>query len=170
MSFLDATASRHAENVSPPPPAQASLKQMAGPAGWSDTHAAGRPRRGAQCTCASSRPPQKAKPPPGRPGREAPVKGRRHLLPGNPEASGVFSAAVKPGDPSTPQHCEGATSRRTADSRKAMSVLQSPRENARAEISGLCSKPCASTIFFFNPVCNIILLGEKHLSKSPERV
>lgn len=77
--------------------------------------------------------------------------------------------AVKPGDPSIPQHSEGTTSPQTADSRKSMAVLHSPRENANAKISGLGSKLYASAIFFFlNPVCSIILLGEKYLSNSPE--
>lgn len=63
-----------------------------GPAGWIDTRWQGGHHE-AHSVLVPATPSQNTKPPQGRPGREPPhhlpppVKGRWHLLPGNPEAS-----------------------------------------------------------------------------------
>lgn len=87
MSFLGSIASRHAENVSPWPPALASLKQMVGPAGRLEWCSRGREAE-MGCTVSVCQFPssQKAKPQQASPSGLNTRQIAQNMLPSSPEA------------------------------------------------------------------------------------
>lgn len=92
-----------------------------------------------------SRPPRK----PGHAGLQSgPQNGRQHLLLGSPKATWVCRAALKPGEPSTPQLSQGTQLSRTTESGNLMPVLSTSRANAKAwEAAALWRKRCTLPLF-----------------------
>lgn len=90
----------------------------------------------------------------------------RHLLLGNLEATGVCSAALKPADPSIPQHSEETQLSPGQSIEKSMPVLYISRKMQMPKIWQFCQENCL-LLFFFNAAYNILLRAE-HLSRNPE--